>query len=88
MPKIGELLPLHRMAKYARAIGHEKFCWFVLKDNVRAQKILSSQGCYRRPRNGIAGNAIAEHIKLKLDRLADFWQPISGIAHTHHSEPF
>jgi diamine N-acetyltransferase len=46
--KIGELL-LHRMAKYARATGHEKFCWFVLKDNVRAQKFYRSQGATADP---------------------------------------
>lgn len=33
---VGRLL-IRRMARHARETGHDKVCWFVLKDNARAQ---------------------------------------------------
>ena len=40
---IGEQL-LRRMTEHARSTGHKKFCWFVLKDNLRAQKFYRAFG--------------------------------------------
>ena len=45
---IGEQL-LERMKHHARSTGHGKFCWFVLKDNVRAQKFYRTQGATADP---------------------------------------
>ena len=46
--KIGEKL-LQQMAEQARLLGYEKFCWFVLKDNIRAQKFYRSLGAFPDP---------------------------------------
>jgi GNAT superfamily N-acetyltransferase len=35
---------LQRMAEHAKSTGHQKFCWFVLKDNARAQNFYRSHG--------------------------------------------
>ena len=40
---VGRLL-MERMARHARETGHEKFCWFVLKDNARAQAFYRDVG--------------------------------------------
>lgn len=40
---IGRLL-MQRMARHAKETGHEKFCWFVLKDNARAQAFYRDVG--------------------------------------------
>lgn len=40
---IGRLL-MQRMARHAKDTGHEKFCWFVLKDNARAQAFYRDVG--------------------------------------------
>jgi diamine N-acetyltransferase len=40
---IGRLL-MQRMARHAVEMGHEKFCWFVLKDNSRAQAFYRDVG--------------------------------------------
>ncbi|NEU98645.1 GNAT family N-acetyltransferase [Bradyrhizobium sp. UFLA 03-164] len=40
---IGKLL-FQRMAVHAKSIGHDKFCWFVLKDNANAQAFYRSVG--------------------------------------------
>lgn len=45
---IGEQL-LACMKQHARSTGHGKFCWFVLKDNVRAQKFYRTQGAAADP---------------------------------------
>lgn len=40
---IGRLL-MQRMARHATDTGHDKFCWFVLKDNARAQAFYRDVG--------------------------------------------
>ena len=40
---VGRLL-IRRMARHARETGHDKVCWFVLKDNARAQAFYRSVG--------------------------------------------
>lgn len=40
---VGRLL-MQRMARHARETGHDKFCWFVLKDNARAQAFYRGVG--------------------------------------------
>jgi diamine N-acetyltransferase len=40
---LGRLL-MQRMARHAKETGHEKFCWFVLKDNARAQAFYRDVG--------------------------------------------
>jgi GNAT superfamily N-acetyltransferase len=40
---IGRLL-MQRMARHATDNGHQKFCWFVLKDNVPAQAFYRGTG--------------------------------------------
>ncbi|MBE9603403.1 GNAT family N-acetyltransferase [Acetobacteraceae bacterium H6797] len=45
---VGRLL-MQAMARHAKATGHEKFCWFVLKDNERAQRFYRSLGAMPDP---------------------------------------
>jgi GNAT superfamily N-acetyltransferase len=40
---IGRLL-MQRMARHAKDTGHDKFCWFVLKDNASAQAFYRDVG--------------------------------------------
>jgi diamine N-acetyltransferase len=41
--RIGRRL-VRRMARHALETGHRKFCWFVLKNNVRAQAFYRGVG--------------------------------------------
>jgi GNAT superfamily N-acetyltransferase len=45
---VGQKL-VQRMARHAKATGHDKFCWFVLKDNLQAQKFYRRMGAVPDP---------------------------------------
>jgi diamine N-acetyltransferase len=40
---------MRQMAVHARATGHERFCWFVLNDNVLAQSFYRGLGATEDP---------------------------------------
>lgn len=40
---VGRML-IQRMSRHAQETGHDKFCWFVLKDNARAQTFYRDVG--------------------------------------------
>jgi diamine N-acetyltransferase len=46
--RIGQKL-MRQMALHARATGHERFCWFVLNDNVAAQSFYRGLGANEDP---------------------------------------
>jgi diamine N-acetyltransferase len=46
--RIGQRL-MRQMALHARATGHERFCWFVLSDNLPAQSFYRSLGATEDP---------------------------------------
>ena len=46
--RVGQRL-MRQMALHARATGHERFCWFVLNDNVLAQSFYSGLGATEDP---------------------------------------
>jgi ribosomal protein S18 acetylase RimI-like enzyme len=46
--RVGQRL-MRQMALHARAIGHERFCWFVLNDNVLAQSFYRGLGAVEDP---------------------------------------
>jgi diamine N-acetyltransferase len=46
--RIGQRL-MRQMALHARATGHERFCWFVLNDNLPAQSFYRSLGATEDP---------------------------------------
>ena len=46
--RIGRRL-MRQMALHARATGHERFCWFVLNDNLPAQSFYRSLGATEDP---------------------------------------
>ncbi len=63
--RVGERL-MRQMALHARRTGHERFCWFVLNDNVLAQSFYRGLGAIEDPewrRWILPANA--------LDRLVD-----------------
>jgi GNAT superfamily N-acetyltransferase len=46
--RVGQRL-MQQMALHARATGHERFCWFVLNDNVPAQSFYRGLGATEDP---------------------------------------
>jgi ribosomal protein S18 acetylase RimI-like enzyme len=46
--RVGQRL-MRQMAVHARATGHERFCWFVLNDNVLAQSFYHGLGATEDP---------------------------------------
>ena len=46
--RVGQRL-MRQMALHARGIGHERFCWFVLNDNVLAQSFYGGLGATEDP---------------------------------------
>jgi ribosomal protein S18 acetylase RimI-like enzyme len=46
--RVGQRL-MRQMALHARATGHERFCWFVLNDNVLAQSFYRGLGATEDP---------------------------------------
>lgn len=46
--RVGQKL-MRQMALHAKATGHDKFCWFVLTDNVKAQSFYQGLGATEDP---------------------------------------
>ncbi len=46
--RVGQRL-MRQMALHARATGHERFCWFVLNDNIAAQSFYRGLGAMEDP---------------------------------------
>ena len=67
---VGRLL-IRRMAHHARETGHDKVCWFVLKDNARAQAFYRGIGATPDPewdRWMLGSDAISSLSKEKVPR--------------------